>query len=79
MLGELQAMLFEFLRGADRAQDFVKQLVGCLYFSSYLVEPFVRNVTVWTSSANARPIREMNGVFQLLVYIISHLVAGNTK
>ena len=45
----------------------MKKFVGGLDLSPDLVKPFVRDMTVGTSSANARPVLVVNGLLQLLI------------
>jgi hypothetical protein len=72
-------MLLEFLRSVGGAQDFVKEFVGGLDLAPDLVNPFVRDMTVGASRTNARSALVVNGLLQLLVYVVPHLVAGNAE
>lgn len=72
-------MPFEFFRRINGAQNFMKKFVGGLDLSPDLVKPFVRDMTVGTSSANARPVLVVNGLLQLLVYVVPHLMAGDAE
>lgn len=66
-------MLFEFLRSVGGAQDFVKEFVGGLDLAPDLVNP------VGASRTNARSALVVNGLLQLLVYVVPHLVSGNAE
>src|SRR5829696_3870930 len=79
MLGKLKPMILKLLPGIDRAEDLAPDFLRGLHLAGDLVGPLVRHVAVRTTGADARTVREVRGVLQLLEYVVAHFVARGAE
>src|SRR6185436_21010732 len=79
MLGEFEPMILKLLPGVDRAEDLAPDLLRGLHLAGDLVGPVVRDMAVRTTGADARAVREVRGVLQLLEHVVAHFVARGAE
>src|SRR3954470_22331133 len=79
VLGEFEPMVLKFLPRVDRAEDLAPDFLRGLHLAGDLVGPVVRNMAVGTAGADARTVREVRGVLQLLEHVVAHFVARGAE
>ncbi len=79
VLGQLTTLVEEFLARVDCAEDRAPNLLGRLHLARDLVGPLVRYVAIRTGCPYARAVAVVNGILDLHVHVVFHLVTRNAE
>ncbi len=79
MGGQRHPLRLELLLGVYHPRELAPDLKTRFGFANHLVGPVLGHVTVRTDCPHPRAIGVVNGLFVLLVDVVSHFVTRNTK
>ena len=79
VVGQLQAVRFEFFARIDGAEDLAPHFLGRLHLARHFAGPFVRHMAVRALGAHTAAVAEVNGALQLRINVVAHFVAAGAE